>query len=76
MAKTAGTKLRILHIYELLRTKSSEEHPLSAPDIVEELAKLDIPCERKAVYSDIDTLIEFGYEIEQKKNAGYYLKRQ
>lgn len=74
MAKTAGTKLRILHVYEILRTKSSEEHPLSVPDIISELEKRDIPCERKSVYSDIEALMEFGYEIEQRRNAGYYLK--
>lgn len=73
--KTSGGKLRLLHIYDILRAKSSPEHPLSTPDLLDELASRGIEAERKSVYDDIETLREFGYDIEQKrgKNPGYYL---
>ncbi len=76
--KTSGGKLRILHIYDILRTKSSDEHPLTTPEILDELERRGVSAERKAVYGDIEALREFGYPIEQLRgrDAGYYLRSQ
>ncbi len=76
MAKTAGTKLRVLLVYEILREKSSPERPLTVPEIQEELARRGVECDRKSVYSDIGALCDFGYEIEQKRgrDGGYFLR--
>lgn len=76
MPKGYGNKLRLLYVLDMLRKKSAFEHPISVPEMLEELEKQGISAERKAVYDDIEALREFGYDIEQKrgKNAGYYIE--
>lgn len=51
---------------------------MSAPELMDELARRGVECERKSVYSDVDALIDFGCKIEQKrgKNPGYYLSER
>lgn len=56
-------RIRMLHILDLLRRETDEEHPMSATEISKCLEVKGIPCERKAVYRDIEALTEFGYDI-------------
>lgn len=76
MAKQPNQKLKILYILQFLQEKSDEAHPVSASAILEELEKYDIFAERKSIYSDIEQLRQFGYDIEMnhsKTAGGYYL---
>lgn len=64
MKTATNQKLRLLCIIEILSKKSDEEHPLSANDIISQLADdYGIKCERKTVYDCIECLNEYGYEI-------------
>lgn len=56
-------KIKMLKLLELLRQNTDEEHPLTTSAIVERLAQMDIPCDRRTVSVDIVTLNELGYEI-------------
>jgi len=75
MSKDSGHKLRILHVLKLLWERTDEDHGLSVGQITDYLKTLDIHAERKTIYSDIETLNSFGYEIEnyKGKNGGYRL---
>lgn len=75
MAKTEGQKLKLLYLKELLETQSDENHPVTTQQIIEYLAAHNISAERKAIYSDIEYLQEFGMDIIHKpgRNGGYYL---
>ena len=75
MAKSEGQKLKLLYIKELLEQQSDEEHPVTAQQILSYLAARDITAERKAIYSDILCLQDFGMDIIHKpgRNGGYYL---
>lgn len=71
----SSVKLRMLYIMKLLLEKTDESHVMSAADISRELSKYGMRADRKTIYSDIETLNEFGIDILQTKgtNGGYYI---
>ena len=74
MAKENEKKIVILYIFDILKKYSDEKHLLKYSDIITYLKKdygLDI--ERKAVGRNIDTLIEYGAEVQKRGNTGCYL---
>ncbi len=72
MAKSAKQKLKSLYLLEMLRTETDENHRLSMPQIIERLALHGISAERKSIYSDIEELNLYGYDILRDKD-GYFL---
>lgn len=76
MAKSLNQKLKLLYLVDILERKTDEKHPMTAAQLIEELAKVDVAAERKSIYDDIEQLIQFGYDIVHIKsriNGGYYL---
>ncbi|MGN0347806.1 MAG: helix-turn-helix transcriptional regulator [Lachnospiraceae bacterium] len=76
MAKAENQKQKILFLLKILWEKSDEMHPVSMKTILKELAVEGIEAERKSIYSDLESLRKFGFDIEMnpsKKNGGYYL---
>lgn len=63
MAGNEKSKIKTLKIIDILNKYSDENHPMSAADISAELAKEDIQSERKSIYSDIDVLRGYGFDI-------------
>lgn len=70
-----GQKVKLLYIVKILTEFTDEQHPLSATEICDKLASFDITAERKAIYDDINCLIDFGYDIIQTRvpKNGYFL---
>ena len=67
-------KQKMLNLLQILYEQTDENHPLSAPRIVELLRERGIECERKTIYRDIESLVGFGFEIMQSTSPqGYYL---
>lgn len=75
MPKSPNQKLKLLYIMRLLLEKSDEQHPVSVSEIISHLEANSISAERKSIYTDIESLIYFGLDINQRrgKNGGYYL---
>ena len=75
MPKSDNQKLKLLYIRDYLERNSDEEHPVGAQELIDMLAKHGIDCERKAVYSDIRALQDFGLDILNRrgKSGGYYI---
>lgn len=71
----SSVKLRILYIMKILLEKTDETHVLSAADLSDRLKAYGMTADRKTVYSDIETLREYGLDIVQTKgtNGGYYI---
>ncbi len=61
MAKNQKLKLLLLRDY-LLRY-SDENHPVTVPDLIEELEKHGIKAERKSIYDDLEALRLYGMDI-------------
>lgn len=76
MAKTFNQKMKLLHILRVLNEKTDENHYLTAAQLIEELEKVGIRAERKSIYSDINELTDYGYDIihvKSRTNGGYYM---
>ena len=63
MPKSQGQNLKLITLKKIFEQNTDEDHPLSVKQIIEELARYGIPCERKSVYSDIEALRSFGMDI-------------
>lgn len=75
MAKSYNQKVKLLFLMDLLMQKTDLEHTISMKEILSELEKNEISGARKSIYSDIETLKEYGMDIEYRKEhpEGYYL---
>ena len=75
MQRTENHKLKLLYLMKLLLEKTDEEHAISAPRIIEELAQYGIHAERKSIYDDIEALRKFGLDIafQRSKTPGYFV---
>lgn len=76
MAKSEGQKLKLLYILKWLTERTDESHAMSGQEIIEALEKEGISAERKSIYSDIQALRDFGYDIittKKRDNSGYYM---
>ena len=67
MARGAGQKIKILYLMKIMYELTDDEHGLTVAEIAEELERYGITAERKALYDDIETLCEFGMDIEKRK---------
>ena len=72
MYGTGTTKMLVILILEILRKYSDAEHRLTQQDILRYL-KLEYGavCDRRSVKSNVECLVELGYDIDMKK--GYCL---
>ncbi len=73
MAKSANQKLKLLYLVKLFYEKTDEEHFVTMNDIIEYLESKDINAERKSLYSDIEALKLFGYDIKGEKMGRNYM---
>lgn len=64
MANNAKAKLKTLHVMRMLQDETDADHGLTMTQILQNLADLGIPAERKGIYRDIETLREFGLNIQ------------
>lgn len=72
MAKSANQKLKLLILKDYLLRNSDEKHPVTIPQIIEELGRYDIKAERKSLYDDLEALRVYGLDIVQSR-GNYYV---
>lgn len=68
-------KIKMLKLFEMLQQEADEDHPLTTSEIIKKLRAMGINCDRRTVATDMDTLLEFDYEIGMKMvshEKGYY----
>ncbi len=73
----ADNRIYSLAIYHILKTYSDENNILSCPKISQLLASIyNIDVDRRTIISNIDSLINFGIDIEtySENRKGYYLR--
>ncbi len=63
MPKSTNQKQKILLILDYLQKHTDETHDATTPQLIDYLAANGIKAERKSIYSDIQTLVDFGYDI-------------
>lgn len=75
MARSEKQKLKLLYLMQYMLEKTDEDHVVTTQELIEYLAANGITAERKSIYTDMDSLIDYGMDIIKKKErpAGYYL---
>ncbi len=74
MASDSNKKLLILYILKILQEYSDENHPLTYQNIIDKIySTYGMSAERKSIAANIQSLIDFGYEIENIPRHGWYM---
>lgn len=76
MAKTEKQKLKLLALADIFKENADDENGITMSQIISELEARGISAERKSIYSDIQLLNDYGYDIQGNKVQGkfyYYL---
>ena len=69
MAKSPNQKLKLLYLFQILTTRSDEDHPFTVQELISELARHDIKAERKSIYDDMEALRNFGLDVQNRKGS-------
>lgn len=76
MARSGNQKLKLLYIAKILEEETDEQHCISTQELIKKLEGYDVSAERKSIYSDMEQLMKFGYDIvyvKARAGGGYYL---
>lgn len=74
MPSDSNKKLLILYVLKILEEYSDENHPLKYNDIISKIySSYGMTVERKSIGANIQTLIDFGYDIQNIARKGWYL---
>ncbi|MBQ4543628.1 MAG: WYL domain-containing protein, partial [Clostridia bacterium] len=65
--KLSHQKLKMMYLAKILLDKTDEEHTITVPEMIAELAKLGISAERKSIYDDLEYLQLYGLDICSNK---------
>ncbi len=68
MGRSEGGKAKLLYLAKILIEETDENHPLSTPQLIDRLSSCGISVERKALYDDIETLENFGLDVQTIKS--------
>ena len=63
MARATEQKIRLLALYDFLRSNTDEDNPLTTQEIIKALESRGITVSRKTLYDDIDLLNKYGYDV-------------
>ena len=69
MAGKSDTKIKLMHILELLQTETDQDHGVTMERILDYLKDKKIVTERKSVYSDLGLLRQMGYDIIKEQDG-------
>lgn len=74
MAKGTNQKLKIIYLMKILLEKTDEEHSITMSEIIASLEAYGIKAERKSLYSDMESLRQYGMDIigRQMDRTYYY----
>ncbi|WP_294409558.1 WYL domain-containing protein [uncultured Ruminococcus sp.] len=79
MEHNTPQKIKLLKIWEILNDKTDPQHQMTTQQLISELEKCDISCERRSIYRDIETLRLNGYEVLKGRSwhdNTYYVKER
>ena len=73
--KQSNQKLKLMYLAKILLEKTDEEHMITVPEMISELAKLGISAERKSLYDDMEYLKLYGLDIcsVKSRTTGYFI---
>lgn len=72
MAKQGNQKLKLLYLSKILKEKTDDTHRITMEDILLELERYGIPAERKSIYTDLEALRVYGFDIIGERDNNTY----
>lgn len=71
----SSRKLKLLYLSKILWEDTDENHKITVNEIISKLKAYNISAERKAIYSDIELLKQFGLDIicEKERSNQYFI---
>lgn len=63
MARDNHRKVKLLRLIELLRQHTDEQNPMTTSQVGAAMEAMGIPCDRRIIKRDVDSLNELGYEV-------------
>lgn len=74
MAKSGNQKAKLLYLQQIFLERTDDDHGLTMPEIIEQLAACGIKADRKTLYQDFEELRGFGLDIIMEKvgRQAYY----
>lgn len=66
--KQSNQKLKLLYLAQILLDKTDDDHTMTVPEMISELAKQGISAERKSIYDDLENLKLFGLDVCSRKS--------
>ena len=76
MANSKKSKVKLVKLYEILRTETDSDHTLTTYDLVERMQQLGIVSDRRTISSDIENLNSVGLSVKVKRDGhkkAYYV---
>lgn len=67
MPKNPKQKQKLLYIMKFFMEKTDDDYGVTVADIIDYLEEYGITAERKSIYSDIECLRDFGFDIVKSK---------
>ena len=72
MAKRENQKLKLYYLIKILQEKTDDEHGLTMPQIIEQLAAYDVSADRKSIYDDMEAMRTLGLDVNGEKEGKYF----
>lgn len=69
MPRGTNQKFKFLYLMRIMQELTDDEHGLTMPQILDELAKYDVTAERKSIYNDFLDMEDFGIEIIKEQHG-------
>lgn len=64
MPKGTNQKFKLYYLAKIMVEKTDDEHYITMPEILEQLAGYNVTAERKSIYNDLRDLQKLGIEVE------------
>ena len=68
----SNQKFKLYRLAQIMMEQTDDEHYITMPEIIEELAKYDVTADRKSVYADLRDLSILGIEVEGEPIGNRY----
>lgn len=72
MPKGTNQKFKLYRLAQIMLELTDEEHYITMPEIISELAKYEITADRRSIYTDLKDLEYLGIEVEGEPAGGRY----
>lgn len=72
MPKGTNQKFKLYRLAQIMQKQTDDDHYITMPEIMEELAKYDVTADRKSIYTDLRDLSVLGVEVEGEPVGNRY----